>query len=98
MKEDFRVRYIYPIHLNVLHGNFLGKTGKSLETFLNSTKVALDEITDEELILMYNSDWRAAMTASWLCGIRRFPKHFNKIETLLIPSARITQDFWSRKI
>jgi hypothetical protein len=53
---------------------------------LNSTKVALDEITDEGLILMYNSDWRAAMTASWLCGIRRSPQYFNKIETLLIPS------------
>ncbi len=86
MNEDFRVRYIYPIHLSVLHGNFLSHSGKRLDTFVNSTKIALDEINDKEFARMYNSDWRAAMTASWLCGIGYFSRHLNRIETLLIPS------------
>jgi hypothetical protein len=86
MIEDFRVRYIYPIHLSVLHGNFVGHTGKRLDIFLSSTKIALDEIDDREFSQMYNSDWRAAMTASWLCGIGCFSQHSKKIETLLIPS------------
>jgi hypothetical protein len=32
--EDFRVRYIYPIHLSVLPGNFVGHSGKRLDKFL----------------------------------------------------------------
>jgi hypothetical protein len=84
--EDFRVRYIYPIHLSILHGNFVCHSGKRLDKFLNSTKIALNEINDKEFDRMYNSDWRSSMTASWLCGIGCFSQHLKQIETLLIPS------------
>ena len=76
--------YVIPLYLNVLHGNFLWID--DVDAFVDSTRVALYEVTDKQLIQMYNRCWRHTITASWLCGIGRFSQHLNKIETLLIPS------------
>ncbi len=78
--------YVKPLYLKVLHGNFLEIGGKNVDAFVDSTRVALCDVTDEELIQMYNGGWRETITASWICGIGRFSQHLNKIETLLIPS------------
>ncbi|MEG4962344.1 MULTISPECIES: DUF6000 family protein [unclassified Microcoleus] len=79
--------YVQPLYLNVLHGNFLRRIDKEdVDAFVDSTRVALYEVTDKQLIHMYNRCWRHTITASWLCGIGRFPQHLNKIETLLSPS------------
>jgi hypothetical protein len=58
-----------------------------MSAFVNSTRAALDEVRDQELLQMYHcGNWREAITASWLCGIGRFEKYLSQIETLLIPS------------
>jgi hypothetical protein len=86
MTDYIRERYVKPLYLNVLHGNFLGLGKEDLDAFVDSTTVALYEVTEEETIQMYNGNWRDTITASWLCGIGRLSHHLNKIETLLIPS------------
>ncbi len=84
MRDYIPKHYVKPLYLKVLHGNFLWI--KDVDAFVETTRVALYEVTDEELIQMYNCYWRDTITASWLCGIGRFSQHLNKIETLLIPS------------
>lgn len=84
MTEYIREHYVKPLYLKVLHGNFLGI--KDVDAFVETTRVALYEVTDKELIQMYNCYWRDTITASWLCGIGRFSQHLKKIETLLMPS------------
>lgn len=87
MRDSIITRYVHPIYRNVLHGNFLTKRRDvERESFVNSTKIALYEVTEQELCQMYNAGWREAITASWLCGIGRFSEYFNTIESLLIPS------------
>jgi|GEM_PF-1315527 len=80
--------YVQPLYLHVLGGNFVNNLpGFNLNRFINSTRYALDNITDKEIIYMYNcGDWREAITASWLGGIGRFSQHLKKIENLLLPS------------
>ena len=85
MTDYIRDRYVRPLYLKLLNGNFLW-IGKDVDPFVNSTRMVLYEVTDKELIQMYNYGWREMMTASWLCGIRRFSQHLQTIESLLIPS------------
>jgi hypothetical protein len=78
--------YVNPL-ISVTNASFFNKNWEDVEIFINSTKFALDRITDSELSWMYkNNYWRDTITASWLCGIGRFSQHFNEIEKLLIPS------------
>ncbi|MFS8120275.1 MAG: DUF6000 family protein, partial [Microcoleus sp.] len=86
MTDYIRDRYVVPLYLKVLNCNFLSM-GKDVDAFVNSTRMVLYEVTDKELIQMYNNYcWRQMMTASWLCGIRRCSQHLQTIESLLIPS------------
>lgn len=85
MTDYIREHYVLPLYLKLLNGNFLW-IAKDVDPLVNSTRMALYEVTDKELIQMYDYGWREAMTASWLCGIRRFSQHLQKIESLLIPS------------
>ena len=59
--------YIQPLYLNVLSGNFLGGNCKNVDAFIESTKLAIDKLTDRDFIQMYSSgNWRELITASWL--------------------------------
>jgi hypothetical protein len=63
--------YVRPLYLDILHANFLSANQKDLDVFIESTRLALDKLSDREFIQMYNGgNWREAITASWLCGIR----------------------------
>jgi hypothetical protein len=79
--------YIQPLYLNILSGNFLGVNCKNVDTFVESTKLAVEKLTDRDFIKMYSSgNWRELITVSWLCGIRGIPDYINLIEKSLIPS------------
>ena len=78
--------YVNPL-ISVTNASFIKKNWEDIEIFIDSTRFALDRVTDRELSWMYeNNYWRDTITASWICGIGRFSQHFNKIEKLLIPS------------
>jgi hypothetical protein len=82
--------YIQPLYLDILHGRFSRKNSKDIDTFVKSTRLALENITDREFIQMYNGgNWRELITASYLCGIRCYPDYINRIERLLIPSKTV---------
>jgi Family of unknown function (DUF6000) len=78
--------YVQPLYLNVLHGNFLGANSKKLDVFIESTKLALEKLTDRDFTQMYNSGWRELITASYLCGIKYIPDYISRIDKSLIPS------------
>jgi Family of unknown function (DUF6000) len=81
-----QAHFVNPL-ISVTNGSFLNRNCEDIEIFVNSTRVALNEITDREIRWLYeNNYWRDTITASWLCGIGRFSQHLQKIETLLIPS------------
>ena len=77
-------RYVKPAtqgvgrYLHLLHGNFARDDENERTPFLQSTRAAAREITDEELEILLESEWRSRLTASWLIGFDR-RDHFRDI-------------------
>ncbi|MFJ6438763.1 DUF6000 family protein [Streptomyces sp. NPDC091416] len=67
-------RYVKPAtqgvgrYLHLLHGNFARDDESARTPFLQSMRAAAREITDEELEILLESEWRSRLTASWLIG------------------------------
>ncbi|MEU6629952.1 DUF6000 family protein [Streptomyces parvus] len=67
-------RYVKPAtqgvgrYLHLLHGNFARDDESERTPFLQSMRDAAREITDEELEILLQSEWRSRLTASWLIG------------------------------
>ncbi|MFJ9609679.1 DUF6000 family protein [Kitasatospora sp. NPDC101176] len=77
-------RYVKPAtqgvgrYLHLLHGNFARDDESERTPFLQSMRDAAREITDEELEILLESEWRSRLTASWLIGFDR-RDHFRDI-------------------
>ncbi|XCM33475.1 DUF6000 family protein [Streptomyces parvus] len=77
-------RYVKPAtqgvgrYLRLLHGNFARDDESERTPFLQSMRDAAREITDEELEILLQSEWRSRLTASWLIGFDR-RDHFRDI-------------------
>lgn len=77
-------RYVVPAtqgfgrYLHLLHGNFARDDESERNPFLQSMRAAAREITDEELEILLESEWRSRLTASWLIGFDR-RDHFRDI-------------------
>ncbi|MFC9755857.1 DUF6000 family protein [Streptomyces sp. NPDC056921] len=81
---DIINRYVKPAtqgvgrYLHLLHGNFARDDESERTPFLQSMRAAAREITDEELEVLLESEWRSRLTASWLIGFDR-RDHFRDI-------------------
>ncbi|MFF8772095.1 DUF6000 family protein [Kitasatospora sp. NPDC015120] len=84
MLLDVIDRYVKPAtqggarYLHLLHGNFARDDESERAPFLQSMRAAAREITDEELEILLESEWRSRLTASWLIGFDR-RDHFRDI-------------------
>lgn len=85
-------RYVKPAtqgvgrYLHLLHGNF-ARDDESVRTpFLQSMRAAAQEITDEELEMLLESEWRSRLTASWLIGFDRRDHFRDVLGDLLLAS------------
>ncbi|MFD4690889.1 DUF6000 family protein [Streptomyces sp. NPDC058463] len=77
-------RYVNPTingtgrYLRLLHGNFLHDDESERAPFLQSLHAAARAITDEELEILLESEWRSRLTAAWLIGVSR-REHFRDV-------------------
>ena len=73
-------------YLKLLHGNFLaldeGKRSRFLEQLARSAR----QISDRELAMLLDSEWRSRLTASWLIGLDRREQFRDRIGELLLAS------------
>ncbi|MCX5097206.1 DUF6000 family protein [Streptomyces sp. NBC_00365] len=65
-------------YLHLLHANFARDEESERTPFLRSLSAAAQEITDEELEILLESEWRSRLTAAWLIGFDR-REHFRDI-------------------
>ncbi|MFJ7194023.1 MULTISPECIES: DUF6000 family protein [unclassified Streptomyces] len=75
-------------YLHLLHGNFARHDETERTPFLRSLSAAAREITDEELEILLESEWRSRLTAAWLIGFNR-REHFRDVLGDLLLASRL---------
>ncbi|GAA4597997.1 hypothetical protein GCM10023194_74360 [Planotetraspora phitsanulokensis] len=73
-------------YLNLLHGNFLELPGQERSQFGRDLATAARQISDEELALLLDSEWRSRLTAAWLIGIGRRTQFRDRLAEMLLNS------------
>lgn len=58
-------------YLKLLHGNALGLRSTDRASFMEAMSRDARQITDHELSILLDSDWRPKLTAAWLIGLDR---------------------------
>jgi hypothetical protein len=82
-------RYVIPEegndkrYLKLLHGNFVTLNEPERATFLRLLVDAAEQITDHELGVLLESEWRSRITAAWLIGVSRRGQFRERIGELL---------------
>ncbi|MFF2008317.1 DUF6000 family protein [Streptomyces sp. NPDC058195] len=77
-------RYVTPAaqgvgrYLHLLHGNFARDDESERTPFLQALSTAAREITDDELEILLESEWRSRLTAAWLIGFD-LREHFRDV-------------------
>ncbi|WP_371098392.1 DUF6000 family protein [Streptomyces sanglieri] len=70
------------------HANFTREDESKRTPFLQSLSAAAHEITDEELEILLESEWRSRLTAAWLIGFDR-REHFRDVLGDLLLASRL---------
>lgn len=71
-------------YATLLHGNFLGMPERT--AFLRQLADAAKQITDHELGVLLDSEWRSRITAAWLIGVSRRDQFRERLGDLLLAS------------
>lgn len=85
-------RYVIPEegddkrYLKLLHGGFAALDAPERATFLRLLVDAGRQITDRELGVLLESEWRSRLTAAWLIGANRRSQFREHIGVLLLDS------------
>ncbi|MFI6014794.1 DUF6000 family protein [Streptomyces sp. NPDC051243] len=85
-------RYVIPgegeikRYLKLLHGNFVTLEAAERADFLRSLAEDAEQITDHELGVLLDSEWRSRITAAWLIGLSRREKFRGRLGELLLAS------------
>ncbi|MFI9384509.1 DUF6000 family protein [Kutzneria sp. NPDC052558] len=88
-------RYVIPEagsaqrYLQLLHGNFARLEERERAEFLRSLAEAANQITDHELGVLLESEWRSRITAAWLIAAGRHDQFRERIGALLLESGLI---------
>jgi len=73
-------------YLKLLHGNFValddGKRGRFLRQLAKSAR----QVSDRELAILLESEWRSRLTASWLIALDRRVQFRDQIGEMLLAS------------
>ncbi|MFD7757677.1 DUF6000 family protein [Streptomyces sp. NPDC059757] len=87
-------RYVKPTtndtwrYLHLLHANFTRDDERERTAFLQSLRSAAQAITDEELEILLESEWRSRLTAAWLIGVDR-RQHFRDVLADLLLASQL---------
>jgi hypothetical protein len=73
-------------YLKLLHGNFLALPTPAFLWFAQSLAKDARNITDDDLRILLDSEWRARLTAAWLIGMDRRTQFREQLGELLLES------------
>ena len=73
-------------YLKLLHGNFVTLDQRERRRFLARLARSARRITDHELAVLLDSEWRSRLTASWLIGLDKREQFRDRIGGLLLAS------------
>lgn len=73
-------------YLKLLHGNFLTLSAPAFLWFARSLAKDARNITDDDLRVLLDSEWRARLTAAWLIGMDRRTQFREQLGELLLGS------------
>lgn len=76
-------------YMKLLGGNFVGLPPSERPTFLRLLVDAAEEVTDHELGVLLESDWRSRITAAWLIGVSRRSQFRPVLRELLLASTLV---------
>ncbi|GII34169.1 DUF6000 family protein [Planotetraspora mira] len=85
-------RYVVPgegalrRYLNLLHGNFLELPELERSQFGRDLATSARQISDDELALLLDGEWRSRLTAAWLIGIGRRTHFRDRLAEMLLNS------------
>jgi len=84
-------RYVKPEtgtrrYLGLLHGNFMTMDPAGRASFLRQLARSARQVSDHELGVLLESEWRSQLTASWLIGLGRRDQFRGQIGELLLAS------------
>ncbi|MCK2213340.1 DUF6000 family protein [Actinomadura sp. ATCC 31491] len=85
-------RYVHPgksdvrRYLELLGGNFLALPERVFRSFAGSLVRDARKITDDDLRVLLDSEWRARLTAAWLIGMDRRAQFRERLGALLLES------------
>ncbi|MFG1809544.1 DUF6000 family protein [Streptomyces sp. NPDC049040] len=73
-------------YLKLLHGSFVALEAAERADFLRSLAEDAERITDRELGVLLDSEWRSRITAAWLIGLGRREQFRGRLGELLLAS------------
>lgn len=73
-------------YLTLLHGNLLALNTAERKSFGASLAEAAQLITDHELSILLDSEWRSRLTAAWLIGLDRRVQFRQRLASLFMAS------------
>jgi Family of unknown function (DUF6000) len=76
----------YKRYMKLLHGNFAMLNSPERAVFLQELVEAAHQVTDHELGVLLESDWRSRITAAWLIGVSRRGQFRERMGALLLES------------
>lgn len=85
-------RYVWPgtgglrRYLKLLHGNFVALDAGKRKRFLQQLARSARQVSDRELAILLESEWRSRLTASWLIALDRREQFRDQIGELLLAS------------
>ncbi|MEV0974598.1 DUF6000 family protein [Microtetraspora glauca] len=73
-------------YLKLLHGNFLAMPERERFRFGHELSASARQISDQELSLLLDGEWRSRLTGAWLIGIDRRTQFHSRLHTMLLDS------------
>ncbi|WP_067185565.1 DUF6000 family protein [Microtetraspora niveoalba] len=73
-------------YLKLLHGNFLAMPERKRSRFGRELSASAHQISDQELSLLLDGEWRSRLTAAWLIGIDRRTQFRSRLHGMLLDS------------
>jgi hypothetical protein len=76
-------------YMKLLHGNVAGMRPPERAGFLHLLVEAAEQVTDHELGVLLDSEWRSRITAAWLIGVSRRDRFRERMGALLLESGLV---------
>ena len=76
----------WPWFMELLHANFLALPERERSGFGRELGLSARQVTDRELTLLLDYEWRSRLTAAWLIGVDRRTQFRERLANMLLES------------